>query len=255
MACTLQTSAGWPVELSVLSPNGRQCQGCRLEQSPGNVSYLAYIARHERTAQSARRHCPGRQRRRRPARPGSIRGRRQPGSLEQERQYRQRAHGRRGHLRSHRRRGGPALGGPRLPSPLPSSQTRSRPRIGSGHPAGERLVPAVVRRLEEHRLPELAVAAVAGDADVSHTAAARGGFPGWFAHARRPAHLRLAGPQLVTERAGFRLVLEQGSGHLNDHARTSCYESMITVTCTDDQWWEASPRARRRGAASWLMEA
>ena len=31
---------------------------------------------------------------------------------------------------------------------------------GSGDPAGERLVPAVVRRLEEHGLPELVVAAV-----------------------------------------------------------------------------------------------
>jgi hypothetical protein len=68
-------------------------------------------------------------------------------------------------------------------------------------------MPAVVRRLEEYRLPELVVAAVAGDADMSHTAAAGGGFPGWFAHARRPAHLRPPGPQLVTERAGFRLVL------------------------------------------------
>jgi hypothetical protein len=53
-------------------------------------------------------------------------------------------------------------------------------------------VPAVVRRLEEHRLPELVVAAVAGDPDVSHAAAAPGGFPGRFADARRPAHLRLS---------------------------------------------------------------
>jgi hypothetical protein len=130
------------------------------------------------------------------------------------------------------------------------------PRMGSGHPAGERLVPAVVRRLEEYRLPELVVAAVAGDADVPHAAAARGGFPGWFAHARRPAHLCLARPQLVTERAGFGLVLEQGSRHLNDHARTSLYESMITVTCTDDQWWEASLRTRRMEplGSSWSLK-
>jgi hypothetical protein len=40
----------------------------------------------------------------------------------------------------------------------------------------------------------------------------RGGFPGRFALARRPAHLRLAGPQLMTGWAGFRLVLEQGGG-------------------------------------------
>jgi hypothetical protein len=73
------------------------------------------------------------------------------------------------------------------------------------------------------------VAAVAGDPDVSHAAAAPGRFPGRFAHARRPAHLRLAGPQLVTERAALRLVLEQRNGHLNDHARTSRNASMITA--------------------------
>ncbi len=78
-----------------------------------------------------------------------------------------------------------------------------------------------MRRLEEHRLPELVVAAVAHDPDVSHAAAAPGGFPGRFADARRPAHLRLAWPQLVTERAALRLVLEQRNGHLSDHARTS----------------------------------
>ena len=87
---------------------------------------------------------------------------------------------------------------------------------------------AVMRRLEEYGLPELVVAAVVGDADVSHATAARGGFLGWFAHARRPAHLHLARPQLVTERAGFRLVLEQGSRHLNDHARTSFLRGITT---------------------------
>jgi hypothetical protein len=96
-------------------------------------------------------------------------------------------------------------------------------------------VPAVVRRFEEHRLPELVVAAVARDADVSHTAAAPGRLPGRLAQARRPAHLRLAGPQLVTERTGFRFVLEQRSGHLNDHGLTGCRESMIIVTCMDDR--------------------
>jgi hypothetical protein len=99
---------------------------------------------------------------------------------------------------------------------------------GSGDPAGERLVPAVVRRLEEHRLPELVVAAVAGDQDVPHSAAAAGGFAGRFTWARFPAHLRLAGPQLVTERAVLGLVLEHRDGHLNDHALTSSYASMIT---------------------------
>ena len=86
-----------------------------------------------------------------------------------------------------------------LPSPWPSSPTRSRPRAGFVHPAGERPVPAVVRRLVEHRLPELVVAAVAGDPDVAHAAAAPGRFPGRLADARFPAHLRLARPQLVTE--------------------------------------------------------
>jgi len=130
----------------------------------------------------------------------------------------------------------PRQAGPRrLPWPWPSSPARSRRRIRSGHPAGERPVPAVVRRFEEHRLPELVVAAVARDLDVSHAAAAAGRFPGRLAEARRPAHLCLAGPQLVTERTGFGLVLEQRSGHLNDHGLTSCHESMIIVTCMDDR--------------------
>jgi hypothetical protein len=93
-------------------------------------------------------------------------------------------------------------------------------------------MPAVVRRLVEHRLPELVVAAVAGDPDVAHAAAAPGRFPGRLADARGPAHLRLARPQLVTERAALRLVLEQRNGHLNDHARTSRNASMITVAAS-----------------------
>ena len=101
-------------------------------------------------------------------------------------------------------------------------------------------MPAVVRRLEEHCLPELVVAAVACDPDVSHAAAAPGGFPGRLADARRPAHLRLAGPQLVTERAAHWLVLEQGNGHLNDHARTSRYASIITAARM-----RTAPRRRR----------
>jgi hypothetical protein len=86
-----------------------------------------------------------------------------------------------------------------------------------------------MRRLVEHCLPELVVAAVAGDPDVSHAAAAPGRFPGRRADARRPAHLRHAEPQLMAERAALLLVLEQGNGHLNDHARTSRYASMITA--------------------------
>ena len=77
------------------------------------------------------------------------------------------------------------------------------------------------------------MAAVAGDPDVAHAAAAVGSFPGRRANARFPAHLRLAGPQLVTERTALRLVFEQGSGHLNDHVLASCGKSMIIVTCAD----------------------
>jgi hypothetical protein len=84
-----------------------------------------------------------------------------------------------------------------------------------------------VRRLVEHRLPELVVAAV--DSDVSHAAPAPGRFPGRLADARRPADLRLARPQMMTERAALRPVFEQRNGHLNDHTRTSRYASMITV--------------------------
>ena len=90
-------------------------------------------------------------------------------------------------------------------------------------------MPAVVRRLVEHGLPELVVAAVAGDPDVSHAAAAPGSFPGRLADAWRPAHLRHARPQAVAERAALWLVLEQRNGHLNDHARASRNASMITA--------------------------
>jgi hypothetical protein len=93
-------------------------------------------------------------------------------------------------------------------------------------------MPAVVRRLEEHRLPELVVTPVALDPDVPHAAAAPGGFPGRLADARLPAHLRPAGPEPVAERAALRLVLEQGNGHLNDHARASSRASIITTMCT-----------------------
>src|SRR5690242_559464 len=95
----------------------------------------------------------------------------------------------------------------RLLSPWLSSPARERLRIRSRRPAGKRPVPAVVRWLVEHRLPELVVAAVAGDEGVSRAAAAAGGFPGRCADARFPAHLRLAGPQLMPERTAFRLIL------------------------------------------------
>ena len=73
------------------------------------------------------------------------------------------------------------IGPLRLLLPWPSSPTRSGLGIRSGHPAGKGPVPDVVRRLEEHRLPELFMAAVACDPDASHAAAAPGRFPGRLA--------------------------------------------------------------------------
>jgi hypothetical protein len=70
----------------------------------------------------------------------------------------------------------------------------------------------VVRRLEEHRLPGLVVAAITGDPDMAHAATAPGSFAGRFAQARRPAHLRFAGPQLMTERAVLRLFSNMETG-------------------------------------------
>jgi hypothetical protein len=90
-------------------------------------------------------------------------------------------------------------------------------------------VPAVVRWLVERRLPQLIMAGSAGDHRMTHAPAACRGLPGWPADTRLPAHLRLTGPELVTERAVFRLVLEQRNRHLNDHAGTSRYASMITA--------------------------
>jgi len=96
-------------------------------------------------------------------------------------------------------------------------------------PSREGIVPAVVRGIVERRLPQLIVAGSAGDHRMAHAPAACRGFPGRPADARLPAHLRLTGPQLMTERAAFRLILEQRNGHLNDHARASRYASMITA--------------------------
>ena len=56
-------------------------------------------------------------------------------------------------------------------------------------------MPAVVRRLEEHCLLEQVVAAITGDADVSHTAAPAGRFPGW---------LQMHGVQLTCALPGHR---------------------------------------------------
>ena len=64
---------------------------------------------------------------------------------------------------------------------------------------------------------------------MAHAAAAPSRLPGRLADARCPAHLRLAGPQLVSERAALWFVLEQKNRHLDDHVRTSRYASMITA--------------------------
>ncbi len=61
-------------------------------------------------------------------------------------------------------------------------------------------MPAVVRRLEEHRLPELVVAAVAGDPDVSH-AAAPGRFP-WPVRKCRAASSPAPCPATAGDRTG-----------------------------------------------------
>ena len=53
----------------------------------------------------------------------------------------------------------------------------------------------------------------------------------------------------MTERAALRLVLEQGSGHLNDHVVASCGTSMIFVTCADEQWRSLSRSDRGYGLA------
>jgi hypothetical protein len=107
-------------------------------------------------------------------RPGGLRGRSQPGSIQRERKRPQRAHGRGDHLRRRRRRARPARSGCRRLAVVAGALNAEDPLRS---PAGERPVPAVVRRFEEHRLPELVVAAGARDPDVSHAAAAPGRLP------------------------------------------------------------------------------
>ena len=53
-----------------------------------------------------------------------------------------------------------------------------------------------------------------------HAAAPLSRFLRRRADAGLPPDLRHAGPQLVTERAALRLVIEHGYGHEDDHART-----------------------------------
>jgi hypothetical protein len=81
-----------------------------------------------------------------------------------------------------------------------------------------------MRWFEEHRLPGLVVAAVAGDQDVSHAAPAAGSFAGRFTQARFPAHLRLAGPQLVTERAASGLF-----SNIEADTKRSCPDQQLYV--------------------------
>ena len=68
---------------------------------------------------------------------------------------------------------------------------------------------------------------------MTHTAAAFGSLQGCRADAGLPAHLGLAGPQLMTERAILRLVFENRYWHENDHAQAGAFQS----------WWiePASP--------------
>ena len=124
----------------------------------------------------------------------------------------------------------------RLPLLWPSWLTHSSLGIRCRHPAGKGTVPAVVRGLVERGLPELVVTGIAGDHRVSHAAAVPGSLPGRHADAWLPAHLRLARPQIMTEWAVFRLVLEQRSGHLDDHARTSRSESMMMCSGCLARW-------------------
>ena len=107
-------------------------------------------------------------------------------------------------------------------------------------------MPAVVCGLVERRLQQLIMAGRAGDHRVPHAPSACRGFPGRPADARLPAHLRLTGPEMVSERAAFRLVLEQRNGHLNDHARTSRYASMITAAGSEPGPGGVGPRAAIR---------
>lgn len=71
----------------------------------------------------------------------------------------------------------------------------------------------VVRRLVERRLPELVVAGVAEHQEVPHAPATLGCLPRRCADAGFPANLSHTGPQLMSERAVLRLVIEQRYRH------------------------------------------
>ena len=136
-ASTAHPLAGRPVELLVsLVPGSTRA---RARSGPGNVTYRAYGARHEQTAQPVRRHHPDRQGGRPSARP---RSRSQPARPH-------RAGTPASSARTRQRRSSVWSPLPRqtghqgLLSPWLSSPTRSWLRAGSRHPASERPVPAV----------------------------------------------------------------------------------------------------------------
>ena len=156
---------------------------------------------------------------------GNVRGR-QAGRVEQERQRHQRAPGRGGHLRRQRDRARPARCGSRCAG---RRRRRAQGR-GSGpvtQPVSGRCPRScggskntVCRNWSWQRLQVTQTCPMPRP----RPAASRAG----SADARRPAHLRLTGPQLVSERAALWLVIEQRNGHLNDHARTGRYASIIS---------------------------
>jgi hypothetical protein len=70
-----------------------------------------------------------------------------------------------------------------------------------------------MRRLVERGVPELLMTGLTGDPDVPHAPASLGSLPGRPADAGLPTDLGHPGPQLVTERAAFRLVFENRYRH------------------------------------------
>ena len=75
------------------------------------------------------------------------------------------------------------------------------------------MVPYVMWRLVEHRAPELLVTGVTRYPQMSQSPAPLSCFPRCRADTGLPPDLGHAGPQLVTERAVFRLVIEHSYGH------------------------------------------
>ena len=88
----------------------------------------------------------------------------------------------------------------------------------------------VMRRLVEHRVPELVVAGVTRHPGCPMPRPRSAASRGCRADAGFPPYLRYAGPQLVTERAALRLVIEHGYGHEDYHVRTSDFQSCHGTT-------------------------